>query len=144
MALYITAGGNAANVWPLWKETSENGVAGRITLRFQIKELEAANLTPGEEESLDRELRVLQHSEQLAERASRVYRELYEGEDRGISLLDQLGHLHQVIQEMSSLDEGLTTMSEAWVGPLAELEDLAREVQSYSHKIELIPTIWKL
>ncbi len=108
-------------------------------LRYQINEIEAANLAPGEDEELNRELNILQHAEQLAERASRVYTTLYEGEENGPAVLDQLNELHTVLEEMSRMDESLKKVHEAWVGPLTELEELSRELNSYAQGIEFEP-----
>jgi len=108
-------------------------------LRYQIQELEAAKLQPSEEEDLDRELRIVQHAEKLSEQAHRVYRDLYEGDGDRPSVLDQLGHLHQVVQGMHLLDEGLKGVYESWIGPISELEELAREIRGYAHKIEFDP-----
>jgi len=108
-------------------------------LRYQINEIETANLAPGEDEELDRELRILQHAEQLAERASRIYQTLYEGSEEGPSVLDQLGELHHVLEEMSRMDESLKKLHDAWIGPLTELEELSRELNSYAQGIEFEP-----
>jgi len=108
-------------------------------LRYQIHELEAAKLQIGEEEELDRELRIMQHAEKLAEQADRVYRNLYEGDGDRPSVLDELSRLHHVVQEMSLLDEGLKGIYESWIGPISELEELAREIRHYSHNIEFDP-----
>ena len=108
-------------------------------LRFQIKELEAAHLVPNEEKEMDRELHILQYAEQLSERALQVYRALYEGEEESPALLDRLGQLHHVVHEMSLMDDNLKKMHEAWENPLAELEDMARELRSYVQQIEFDP-----
>jgi len=59
----------------------------RDLYEFQIKEIDALAPEPGEDEALEKELRILENAEKLFELTSGLYAMLYEGEQ---SVYDQL------------------------------------------------------
>ncbi|TPW18232.1 MAG: DNA repair protein RecN (Recombination protein N), partial [Elusimicrobia bacterium] len=70
-------------------------------LRFQVSELEAADLKEGEEAKLEADLPRLKHAARLGELASAAYQSLYEAEG---SAEEQLGAAERNLEEMARLD----------------------------------------
>lgn len=89
-------------------------------LRFQVSELEAADLRPGEEAELEAELPRLKHAARLGELAGEAYQRLYEAEG---SAEEQLGSAERALEEMARLDPALGPAREA----LARARDAASE-----------------
>lgn len=72
--------------------------------RFQLSEIEAARLMPGEEEALKAERHRLQHSERLAEGLNRALSYLY---DDPQSAASNLGRAAQLLGELAKIDPDL-------------------------------------
>jgi len=108
----------------------------REFLRFQLEELERAELKAGEEEELTRERERVAHGERLAEAAATALEELSEGEANAVSLLQraslQLGkgaaHDERLEHLRRQVDEALVTAEEA-----------AREVAAYAASLDADP-----
>ena len=89
-------------------------LASRVEfLRFQMGELEEANVQPGEEESLTEEGRRLENSEELLGEATRIHDELY-GEDGAVT--EKISALAQTLARLKDWDPSL-------VGPHKELDE---------------------
>ena len=108
-------------------------------LRFEIDEIEKAQLQPDEIEELEQERRVLNNAERLRELCTIVYGSI-KGADSGSDdfkpALDQLRVAQRSISELARLDNSLrefdTSLSEA----IYTLEDVAANVSSYEADIE--------
>src|SRR2546429_1962040 len=107
-------------------------------LRYEIEEIEKAELRPGEIEELEEERTVLSSAERLRELCALVYRSI-KGEDAGDdfqSALDQLRPALKALNELVHLDKNLeeheTNLSEA----IFRLEDVAASISSYESDIE--------
>jgi DNA repair protein RecN (Recombination protein N) len=71
-------------------------------LAYQVKEIEAAGLRPGEDESLLREREILKNAEKIAGLVDKALDLAYLGED---SLLPRLARLRSVLGDLSAYDE---------------------------------------
>jgi len=107
-------------------------------LRYEIEEIEKAELRPGETEELEEERTVLSSAERLRELCALVYASI-KGEDTGDdfqSALDQLRPALKALNELAHLDKNLeehdTNLSEA----IFRLEDVAASISSYESDIE--------
>src|SRR5579859_1385997 len=108
-------------------------------LRFEIEEIEKANLQLDEVEALEEERKVLSNAERLRELCALVYGALKGGESGGDSFqaaLDLLRPALRSMNELARLDRELheyeTTLSEA----IFQLEDVATSISSYESDIE--------
>jgi DNA repair protein RecN (Recombination protein N) len=108
-------------------------------LKFQIEEIEQAQLTPGEEEPLEQERLLLKHSGQLAENAQVVQGLLVEGLEERPPVLDGLSEVQRRIEEMAEVDSRLEGLSRDLSASLIQIEEIGREVASYSTEIESNP-----
>ncbi len=72
--------------------------------RFQLTEIEQAELSEGEEEALEEEARRLEHAEELALGTQGLHEALYGGEE---SLSDRASSLQLLLEQLSKLDPTL-------------------------------------
>ena len=108
-------------------------------LRFEIEEIEKANLRPDEVEALEEERKVLSNAERLRELCALVYGALKGGESGGDSFQSALDLLRPALRSMNELarldkelHESETSLSEA----IYQLEDVAASISSYESDIE--------
>lgn len=108
-------------------------------LQYQLQEIAAAKLHPGEEEELNGERTVLANAERLTMLADAAYRALYESGGRKKSGLDLLAEAIQALKDLEELDPTLQEQLQAAEEASYRLEDLARNVRSYRDGIEYNP-----
>jgi DNA repair protein RecN (Recombination protein N) len=108
----------------------------RETLEYQLKEIEAARLLPGEEEELRRERTVQANAGRLAELCGEVYALLYESED---AVATRLARAYRRIEELAGIDERFRTHLEARDALRAQVEDVALSVRDYQERLHVTP-----
>lgn len=96
-------------------------------LQFEIKEIEEADLKPGEDQSLEQELEVLQNSRQIQE-ALQAAMEAVAGE---YGSRNQVGQAAYGLQRVKDYDERLTSLWEQLLSAEDILHDVARETERY-------------
>jgi DNA repair protein RecN (Recombination protein N) len=105
-------------------------------LRFQLQEIEAGDLSPGEEEALEGEARRLEHAQELASGARGLQESLY-GEEGSVS--DRVAELQSLLDRLARLDPSLSEAS----GTLGEafhlLAEAGQRMGSYAAGIESDP-----
>ncbi len=111
----------------------------RELLKFQLEELEAAQLQAGEEEELVNERYVLSNTETLFESASHLYDQLYGGIQSDFSILDGLKKADSTISKLCQMDGSLSELSERLESALYELEDITYQIRDYRDTIEFNP-----
>ena len=104
--------------------------------RFQVEEIDAAGLHPGEEETLREERRRLQHAGRLTEGTAQAYA-LLAGESA--SALEQGQRALATLRELAKLDPGLAELVQGLDAALIPLEDLTQSLRSYRGKVEVDP-----
>lgn len=115
-------------------------IARRIDLlTYQAGEIDAAGLTPGEDERLESERRRLANAETLAGHAAAVHRLLAEGEEQAPSALDLLGQAAARLDKLSRVDPDLRSLADQSEDLAERLGDLTRAVADYSESIAFDP-----
>jgi DNA repair protein RecN (Recombination protein N) len=107
-------------------------------LRFEVEEIGAADLSPGEEDELRAERQLLANAEELGRLADGAYAALVES-DEGASAADALGVAADSLAQLAALDRrqgDLATQAEALQ---SQAIDLARELRAYRDQIEADP-----
>ncbi len=108
-------------------------------LRFEIDEINKANLHVGETEELEAERKVLNNAERLRELCTLVYGTI-SGGDFGTEdfkpALDQLRAAQRHMSELVRLDKSLEEYAENLAEAIYQLEDVAANVSSYEADIE--------
>src|SRR5579883_2847120 len=108
-------------------------------LRFEIEEIEKADLHPGEIEELEAERRVLNNAERLRELCSLVHGAIKGtefGDDDFKPALDQLRQAQRGLSELSRLDSAMQEQADALTEAIFQLEEVATAISSYEADIE--------
>ncbi len=101
-------------------------------LRFQLRELEAADVKLGEDVSLFEERVRLSQTQKLEQLAGSAYECLY---DRERSLIEEFGGVKAAITEINKIDPGFGLPSEHCDNFYYQLEELARTLRDYMAKL---------
>ncbi|MBI3541010.1 MAG: AAA family ATPase [Deltaproteobacteria bacterium] len=105
-------------------------------LRFQLKELNEANVQEGEEESLKREREVLKHAVRLGETCLKGEEALESGEG---SITEHLSHLLKDLGPLSEIDPQLAPLVQQMEGSLCQLQEAATSLRQYGEKVSYDP-----
>ncbi len=117
------------------EERSRQGMQMVDLYRFQLEEISAARLKPGEDESLADERRKLAHAEKLAESATEAYDLLY-GTKGLVALSRSLSRLQDIVKFDSGV---LQPLLEQLQSAYYSAEDAAFQLRDYKESIEFNP-----
>ena len=121
---------------------SEQDAAQRADmLTFQIQEIEAAKLTPGEDEELLLERTRLANAESLASHAQNALTLIEEGTPEVPGISELLGQAVEALHNLSRIDTTTEKLYEQAESDLASLQDLTLELQNYAESIEFNPRL---
>jgi DNA repair protein RecN (Recombination protein N) len=129
-----------------WSEASEKlrdlleGEQDRLRMvdlwSYQRKEIEAAHLTPGEDEALETEKRVLANSEKLHAAAMGAFDQLYEGgESAEVALKAALRN----VEELARYDSRFTEAVQQLASVRATVGDVGGMLRDYAEGIDASP-----
>ena len=121
--------------WESLKKKEEERVQRLAFLQFQLEELEAAALVPGEDESLAAEKRLLQSVGQRMSLAAQVHDAL-DGEE---GALNALRIALSKVKSLCQMDEGVEPLQSSIERALAEVEDASHASRSYTSRADLSP-----
>jgi DNA repair protein RecN (Recombination protein N) len=108
-------------------------------LRFQVDEISAAKLTPGEKEALESELVRLSNAEQLAALAANLVAVLEEGRGQSPAILDLIGQAQRDMTALARIDVTLAPQAQTLEEVGYQVEDLARALRDYLGDVEFNP-----
>ena len=108
-------------------------------LAFQIGEIEAAKLKPGEEAALSEERIRLANAEQLASLAAEAAGSLDEAIDERPSAVDRLGEAEAFLKSLVRVDASLAPLALEAQALLEQAADLAKRLRQYRESIEFNP-----
>ncbi len=118
---------------------SEQELAHRADLlKFQVEEIRAAVLRPGEEEELLEERLRLANAEQLAARAGEALRAL-EGGEEVAGALDLLGAALRALEGLARVDPALESQLRVAETANYQIEELIHTLHDYQEQIEYNP-----
>jgi DNA repair protein RecN (Recombination protein N) len=108
-------------------------------LRYEINEIEKADLRIGEEEELVEEQKMLSNAERLRELCTLIY-----GSIKGTDVasddfkpaLDQLSDAQHSLSELVRLDQNMEEYADSLAEAIYQLEDVASSISSYEADIE--------
>lgn len=132
-----------------WKEarsyfdklSSEAGERSRRIdmLRYQMLDIQQAELTTGEDIALEAEKKFLSNAEKINMLASEAYDALYEGKGSQYSALDLLARAADNLRSLVSLDQRKETVLAALENIIYQAEDAARELAGYRDGVDFSP-----
>ncbi|MFC1533007.1 DNA repair protein RecN [Thermodesulfobacteriota bacterium] len=103
---------------------------------FQIKEIEAANITEGEDSILEDERKRLRNAEQLKEIIAESYQALYEKED---SILSGISFCIKGMERGSEMDRRLDSLKLTLSSAKAELEEVGLQLRDFQDSAMIDP-----
>jgi len=103
---------------------------------YQRKEIDSASLTPGEDESLETEKRVLANAEKLYSAAMNAFDQLYEG---GASAEAALRAAIRNIEEIARYDARFAESVQQLESARATLSDVSSSLRGYAEHIDASP-----
>ena len=103
-------------------------------LRFQVQEIESANLSPDEEDELAAERVLLANAEKLAQLAGSAYDSL-----SGEAVSGALASAALAGKELAEIDAAMQVLSERMEAAHVEVEDIAQELRHYRDSVDFDP-----
>ncbi|HEU4875511.1 MAG TPA: DNA repair protein RecN [Pyrinomonadaceae bacterium] len=107
------------------------------TLKFQIAELERAQLSIGEDERLEEERRRLANVEKLTELCQSSYSRIYEDDDAAVARVRQT---LKDVEELAEYDSSFRDYLEGLESARAVLEDLSFTLRDFADRLEFSPS----
>ncbi len=108
-------------------------------LTFQVREISAANLKPGEEEELRAERTLLGNTEHLTRHAADALTLLTGVDEQTPAIIDMLGQVEHALNQLARIDAGQQAHLEQLQGAVFQVSDLAGELQKYLDNLEFNP-----
>jgi DNA repair protein RecN (Recombination protein N) len=105
-------------------------------LKFQVNEIETANLAPGEEEALAEEEKILSSAGRLAELANEAYESLYSADSACIA---RLSRILASVREISGIDPRANDAFKSVESSIPLLEDAAHFLRDYRDRFDFNP-----
>jgi len=121
------------------READQNTARMADLLTYQIQEIEAANITPGEETTLKEELTRLANAEKLTTLAQKAYSLLEEPAPDTQSISEMLGEVSSAVVQLAKIDSSMQEQSTQVETVLSACLDLSRDIQTYLEAIEFNP-----
>ncbi len=118
-------------------QMDEREKAARLDLlKFQVGEIEKANLRSGEDEELETSRRVLANAEKLQRLCSEAYSALYDSDQAALA---SLGGVWKRVGELAAVDPVFQSHIDARDSIRSQLEDLALILRTYGQNIDASP-----
>ncbi len=108
-------------------------------LDFQIKEITAAKLKPGEDKTLLEERTRLANSEKLAALAEEAAQSLSDGRDETPSAADLIGEAARALNGLAKIDPTVVEKRDLAIALSEQFKELARDLADYREQIEFNP-----
>jgi len=102
-------------------------------LKYQIAEIEKANLQPDEEEKLASEKELLLSSEKRSLLSTQIITSLYEADG---SVIENLTKIKKLFDDLCNYDHNLNKMNERLEASISSIDDVYREISSYQSQME--------
>ena len=130
--------------WAIWREAADEYEAARAQreigdqekelLRFQVEEIDAAEIKAGEEEELEERDRRTSNASRLGELAGKAV-DLISG-----TVVPGLEDLQRATTELRKIDPVVTDLAEEVEGSVVQMQELERSVTDYLGELEIDPS----
>lgn len=105
-------------------------------LKYQINEIESANIMPGEEDDLIEKRNILMNSEKLFNYMNESYSLLYKGIGDNASIIDTLSTVLKNLDTSFRIDKKLEKLKDMVESVLYTLEDCSLQIRDYVENID--------
>lgn len=129
--------------WVSWRQAADDYETARAQreigdqekelLRFQVEEIDSAELKPGEEEELEERYRRTSNASRLGELAGKAVQLLSTTVNSGLE------ELQRTVVELSSIDPAIKDLSDEVEGANIQMQELERGLVDYLGELELDP-----
>lgn len=108
-------------------------------LKFQIKEIEEADLKENEEETLMDEFKVLSSTEEIKSKLNSVIEVMHPSDYNEVSVIDHLNTTSGYLKEVVNMDKTLEKLKDSFEIAFFQLQDVIRELRNHTDTIEYDP-----
>ncbi len=122
-----------------WEQNERERRRQLESMQFQLREIDQAELSPDEENQLETRLRLLQHAGRLMEGCTTIIHNLDDSHSQETPLLDQLDQLESTLEDLTQVDNSLSSLLSSWQEAVISLREIVRELQSYTTQLEFDP-----
>lgn len=106
-------------------------------LKFEVAEINGANLQPGEEDEVRSRRSLITNAEQIYTTAARAYQNLYDGD--GDAAIDKIDAALSAISELQTIDTRFGALQESLAGLRASTQDISAELRGFTDAVEYDP-----
>lgn len=110
-------------------------------LKWQVQEIEAAQLQENEDEELEREIKKLSNAEKISNYIGEACRNLYGGGSNGIGVVSALEEVVENLRDLSRFDDALDNATDAIKEACIQIKEAAYEVRDYGDELEFNPQL---
>lgn len=103
-------------------------------LKFEIAEIDAANLQPGEEEDVRTRRNLITNAEKVFTLASQAYAALYEGD--GTCAIDAVDAAISAVTDLQTVDPKFDALLDRLNSIRADIEEVSTELRGYTREVE--------
>ena len=119
-------------------ETDDRERARQIEfLRFEVNEIDGADLAPNEEAELTARLSRITNSEALFEHANSAYRLLVERDD--VAAIDTLGATLNHLEALAEIDDTFAPLAKQLTELCTGIDSIASELQQHTDRVDYAP-----
>jgi DNA repair protein RecN (Recombination protein N) len=108
----------------------------RVVAEHQLREITLVDPSDGEDEAIERELKMVEHSEKLATSANEIVELLYDGEH---NVVDMLGRCEKLLGDIERIDTTVEALKRDVDTGAAGLAEIARSMRDYLERIDFAP-----
>jgi len=119
-----------------WRSKEKTLKEKKDLYSFQVKEIDAVSPEEEEEDTLEKELKILENSEKLLELTSSIFDSLYESEN---SIYDSLVKVKNNLDELGAIDKTFLETNNECESALTLIKDISDFIRNYNAKIDLDP-----
>lgn len=122
------------------KQQASREYAQRLDmLHWQDKEISEANLSPGEDEQLEADIRKLSHAEKIVGSVEESYQLLEGGGGNGLGVLPALSQVKKDLEEIGRFDDALQNAQKMVEEAYISLQEASYELRDYGESVEFSP-----
>ena len=107
-------------------DQENKAVADRDYFEFQFAELESANLVPGEQETIEQELKVLDHAEEIKSRLFNASQYLTGGEN---PIISRISEVNTILSQAARFHPAVNELQQRFESCFIEMKDIANELE---------------
>lgn len=110
-------------------------------LRWQLQEIENAQLQEGEDEDLEREINKLSNAEKISNYAGSACQQLYGGGKEGLGAISSLEVAIESLSDLSRYDDAMDNISNVLREACLQIKEAGYEVRAYADNVEYNPQL---